>query len=265
MAQDKDYDIDELQAFAQNLMRQAGSIAMDYYGKGRSDVRFDEDLLTRAELKLNAFFANQLEATYPEQQIFRNNQDDTSYSHEENRYLWVFDPIDGADNFQTGIPVWGMSVALLENFWPIFGMFFMPATNDFFHARAGFSAYRGEKKIAISSRNTIDDESLLFTYSRFHQQYKTGFPGKLRDLGCATAHVCYIAMGRADAAIISNESFLGLAAARVIIEAAGGKIIKIDGSDFFLNEYLDGRKIGDHLLVTSPGNFNEVSSCLKKI
>ena len=155
-------------------------------------------------------------------------------------------------------------MALLENFWPIFGMFYMPATDDFFHARAGSSAYWGNKQIAISSRNTIDNESLFFTYAKFHHHYKTDFPGKLRDLGCAAAHVCYIAMGRADAAIISNESFQGLAAARVLIEAAGGKIKKIDGSDFFLNEYLDGRKIGDHLLVTSAGNFNEVSSCLKK-
>lgn len=264
MVQDKDHDINELNAFAQDLMRQAGQIAMEYYGKGRMDVKFDEDLLTSAELKLNEFFIGRLEATYPEHQVFRNNQEDISYSHEEKRYLWVIDPIDGADNFQTGIPVWGISIALLENFWPIFGMFYMPATDDLFHARAGSSAYWGNKKIAISSRNTIDNESLFFTYSKFHHHYKTDFPGKLRDLGCAAAHVCYIAMGRADAAIISNESFQGLAAARVLIEAAGGKIIKIDGSDFFLNEYLDGRKIGDHLLVTSPGNFNDVTACLKK-
>jgi len=72
-------------------------------------------------------------------------------------------------------------------------------------------------------------------------------------------------MGRADAAIIANESYQGLAAARVIIEAAGGKIFKMDGNGFFLNDYLDGHKIEDHLLVVSPGNFTSVSTCLKKI
>jgi myo-inositol-1(or 4)-monophosphatase len=264
MVRDKNHDVNELKTFAQDLLRQAGQIALAYYGKGRADIRFDEDLLTSAELKLNELFIERLEGSYPEHQVFRNTQDDTSYSHEEKRYLWVFDPIDGADNYQTGIPVWGSSIALLENFWPIFGMFHMPATGDFFHASAGAAAYWGDKKIHISHRNTTDNESLLFTYSRFHHHFQTDFPGKLRDLGCATAHVCYIAMGRAEAAIISNESFQGLAAARVIIESAGAKIMKLDGSDFFLNEYLDGRKIGDHLLVTAPGNFNEVSACLKK-
>ena len=111
----------------------------------------------------------------------------------------------------------------------------------------------------------MDDESLLLIYSRFHQHYISKFPGKIRDLGCTTAHICYVAMGRADAAIIANESYKGLAAARVIIEAAGGKIYKMDGKGFFLNEYLDGQKIEDHLLVAAPGIFKSVSASLKQI
>jgi myo-inositol-1(or 4)-monophosphatase len=72
-------------------------------------------------------------------------------------------------------------------------------------------------------------------------------------------------MGRADAAIVANESFKGLAAARVLIESAGGKILKLDGSDFHLNEYLDGEKIDDHLLVVAPKNLRAVTGCLQKV
>jgi myo-inositol-1(or 4)-monophosphatase len=72
-------------------------------------------------------------------------------------------------------------------------------------------------------------------------------------------------MGRAEAAIIANESFQDLAAAGIILEAAGGKICKIDGSDFFLNEYLDGQKIIDHLLVMAPGVYSQIRHCLKEV
>ena len=82
-------------------------------------------------------------------------------------------------------------------------------------------------------------------------------------MGCASAHICYVAMGRADAVLVANESFQGLAAARVIIEAAGGKFSKIDGSDFYLNEYLDGQRIEDHLLIAAPENFTQVRDNLK--
>ena len=141
----------------------------------------------------------------------------------------------------------------------------MPATGDLFHARADRSAYRGDKKIAVANQKNVNDESLLLTYSRFHQHYQCSFPGKIRDLGCTTALICYVATGRADAALIANESYKGLAAARVIIEAAGGKIFRMDGSGFFLNEYLDGQKIEDHLLVVSPENFSPVLSCLTRV
>ena len=83
-------------------------------------------------------------------------------------------------------------------------------------------------------------------------------------MGCTSAHICYVAQGRADAAIIANESFQGLAAARVIIEAAGGKIYKMDGSEFFLNDYLDGGQINEHLLVTTPGICDHVRATLKR-
>ena len=96
----------------------------------------------------------------------------------------------------------------------------MPVTDDIFYARAGQDAFWGKKKIRISEAPTINDESVLFTFSRFHQYYRSTFPGKIRNLGCASAHICYVAMGRADAAVIANESFQGLAAARVILEAA---------------------------------------------
>ena len=72
-------------------------------------------------------------------------------------------------------------------------------------------------------------------------------------------------MGRAEAAIIANESFQDLAAPGIILEAAGGKICKIDGSDFFLNEYLDGQKISDHLLVMAPGIYSQLRPCLKDV
>ena len=257
------HNIDELNSFALDLIRSAGSEALTFYGKGRSKVKFDESLVTEAELHLSRYFQTKLQQTYPDHHIFQSDQIEESYSHEEKRYLWIFDPIDGVDNFQAGIPIWGMSLALLENFWPVLGLFYMPASEDLFHARAGGSAFWGEEKLHMTNQETVDDESLLLTFSRFHQYYQSSFPGKVRDFGCTSTHICYVAMGRADAAVTANESYKDLAAVRVIIEAAGGKISKVDGEDFHLNDYLDGSKITDHLLVAAPENYGQVLQHLK--
>jgi len=261
----KSHRIEDLTQFATDVICSLGKEALSYYGKGKPNVKFDEELVTEAELHLTKFFQDQLHAHFPEHQVFKSSQETKGYTHEGKRYLWIYDALEGVANFQAGIPIWGISLALLENFWPILGLFYMPATGDLFHAQAGQKAFRGKKEIRVFAQESINDESLLLTYSRFHHHYHSKFPGKIRDLGCTAAHICYVAMGRAEAAVIANESYQDLAAVRLIIEAAGGKIYKMDGTDFLLDEYLDGQRIDDHLLVTMPDNCTQVRSYLQEI
>jgi len=256
-------NIENLTGFAIKTIQDCGREALTYYGKGNPGVQFDQSLVTEAELHVAGFFKKTLEARFPAHQIFNGNNLDTSYTHDEKRYIWILNPLDGVANFMAGIPIWGMSIALLENFWPVFGVFHMPATGDLFQARAGRQAFRGNEKIRISSQGSITDESVLLTYSRFHQNYHASFPGKIRNLGCTAAHICYVAMGRAQAALIANESYQDLAATQVIIEAAGGKIIRLDGKPFSFSEYMDTESGADHLLVLAPHFYSQVRECLK--
>lgn len=248
----EDYGVEELAGFASEAIRLCGDRSLSFYGQGASRVKFDEGLVIEAGLQLTEMFRDRLLTRFPDHRIFSNEEEDRGYSHDEARYLWVYDALDGVANFQAGIPIWGMSLALLENYWPVLGLFYMPATGDLFHARAGRHAYRGEREISVSRQDELSDESLLLTYSRFHRHYTAAFPGKIRSLGCTGAHVCYVATGRAEGALINNPSYADLGAVRVIIEAAGGKIFKLDGSEFFLNEYLDRPMIREDLLISSP-------------
>jgi myo-inositol-1(or 4)-monophosphatase len=256
--------IDDLLKFAIEVIHHCGEKALSYYGKGQKDVKFDEGLVTEAELQLREFFQDQLFARFPDHKVYKTDRGDDGYTHGAKRYLWIYDPLDGVANFQAGIPVWGTSVALFENYWPVFGIFHLPVTGDLFHAQAGHKAMWGQKQIHVSSQEGINDESLLLTYSRFHQRYQCSFPGKIRALGCTGAHICYVAMGRAEAAVLGSESYKDLAAAAVILEAAGGKIYKMNGKEFFLSEYMEEGRIEDHLLVVAPDKYVEVRGFLQE-
>ena len=258
------HGIKDLTEFAVDTIQMAGDAALSYYGKGGVQVKFDMTLVTETELRVTELFQRQLQEHFPEHQLFENNLIVTDYTHDEKRYLWIFDALDGVANFQAGIPIWGISLALLENFWPILGAFYMPATGDLFWGKAGHQAFWQDKSIRVSQQEHINDESLLLTFSRFHQHYRSNFPGKIRNLGCTGAHLSYVAMGSAEAAIVSNVTYKDLAALRVVIEAAGGKIFKMDGNEFFLNEYLDGQDIDEDLLIASPGALNQVRSYITR-
>jgi myo-inositol-1(or 4)-monophosphatase len=247
-----DYGIEELAGFANEAIRVCGNKALSFYGHGASRVKFDKGLVIDAGLQLADLFMEQLLSRFPDHRVFKNDEAGRGYSHEGARYLWVYDPLDGVANFQAGIPIWGMSLALLENYWPLLGLVFMPATGDLFHARADQKAFRGGVEISVSGQDALSDESVLLTYSRFHQRYETDFPGKIRCLGCTAGHACYVAAGMAEGTLIHNVSYADLGAVRVIIESAGGKIFRRDGSEFFLNDYLEGPMIAEDLLISTP-------------
>jgi myo-inositol-1(or 4)-monophosphatase len=258
-------EILEMQTFAKDLVVEAGNKALSFYGKGDRERKFDTSVITSVGLSITDFFTSRISGRFPSHRVFQKSTESVHYTHDQSKHLWVFDPLDGAANIQAGIPIWAISLSLFDNFWPVMGMCTMPATGDLFHASAGSSAFRGETAIRVSTRETLNDESLLLTFSRFHQRYRTRFPGKILNFGCTAAHLCYVAMGRADAAIIANESFEDLAAVCIILEAAGGKIYKMDGAEISINDYLSGDKIEDHLLVTTPVLFPRVRECLERI
>ena len=264
MANPGNPEIEDLKKFALETVRSAGDEALRFYGKGSPGMKFDDRLVTEAELHLEGFFKERLQTVFPEHDLFDGEMPAAGeYEHGEKRYLWIFDPLDGVANFQAGIPVWGTSLALLENYWPVFGVFYMPVTGDIFHAQAGQKAYWGKESVKIPKQEDVNNESLLLTYSRFHNHYRSEFPGKIRNLGSTGAHICYVARGRAEGALLAHVSYQDLAAAQIILNAAGGKICKLDGTEFHLSEYLGGQKIEEHLIAAPQGAHKAIRMYLK--
>ncbi|MEN6486817.1 MAG: inositol monophosphatase family protein [Syntrophobacteraceae bacterium] len=259
-----DPSIEQLSQFAMDTVRRAGDEALRLYGKGNPEVKFDDELVTEAELRLVNLFKAELSARFPGHGMFGDAAPEKDYVHGEKGYLWIYDALDGVANFQAGIPIWGISLALLENFWPIFGVFYMPVTGDIFYAQAGQKAYWGKEAIRVPDSGDVSNESVLLTYSRFHNHYHSTFPGKIRNLGSTGAHLCYVARGRAEAALLAHVSYQDLAAAQIILAAAGGKICKMDGTEFHLSEYLGGQRIDEHLLAAPQGAHESIKMYLQR-
>lgn len=257
--------IGELIRFAKETVRSSGAEALKLYGKGNQGVKFDEELVTEAELKLTNFFKERLSSIFPGHGVLGDPLPDEDYVHGEKRYLWIHDPLDGVANFQAGIPIWGISLALLENFWPVFGVTYMPVTGDLFYAVVGQKAFWGETEVKIPETGEISNESVLLTYSRFHTHFHSAFPGKIRNLGSTAAHISYVIRGRAEAALLSNVSYRDLAAAQIILMAAGGKIHRLDGREFHLSDYLSGQRIHEHLIAAPEGAFESIRMYLDEI
>ncbi|SFM52942.1 inositol monophosphatase family protein [Thermodesulforhabdus norvegica] len=255
----------EIESFALNALKNVASVALQYYGKGNPSVKFDHELVTSAEMVIDRQMRDEIRSSFPEAAIFGEGTKAVEYRHGEAGLMWVYDALDGVANFQAGIPMWGISLALVENFWPVFGAYFIPVTGDMFWAFADEKAYWNGKEICHEEGEPTNNESLLFTYSRFHDHFKTNFPGKIRNLGCSGAHICYVAAGRADGAVLYNVGFRDLIAPSIIVKSAGGYIGRVDGEPFYINDYIDGRGIKEFLLAARKDEHEQIRSYLVRI
>ncbi|MBW1871564.1 MAG: inositol monophosphatase, partial [Deltaproteobacteria bacterium] len=143
------------------------------------------------------------------------------------------------------------------------GVFHLPVTGEVYSATAGGKAMLNDREIAVRDE-ALDNEALLLTYSRFHSDFSTYFPGKVRSLGSSVAHIGYVARGAAGGAILGNVHVWDVAAGMVILEAAGGSICGLDGRKVDLSDFLGGQKIDRVLIAAAKGQHKEIGNTLQR-
>jgi myo-inositol-1(or 4)-monophosphatase len=251
--------------FTKGLARASGALALSYYGRANPTLKYDHDLVTEADLTVQEYISKEVKAVYPTHK-FLGEEGDRSETRELQEPLWVVDPVDGTAAFCAGMPVWGVSISLFDGPRPVLGVFYQPVTGELYSAvsgGAGTEAMLNDRAIQTRDEN-VDNESLLLTYSRFHNDFDVRFPGKVRSLGSTVAHIAYVARGAACGAILGNVHVWDVAAGQVILEAAGGSIRDKSGKKVDLSNYLGGEKIDLVLIAAAKGQHKEIADTLKE-
>jgi myo-inositol-1(or 4)-monophosphatase len=255
-------DLHEVLTFAKGLARAGGALAMSFFGRANPLLRFDHDLVTEADVAVQDFLRHEVRAAYPSHQFLGEEGRRRPQDVEPAQPLWVVDPLDGSACFSSGMPVWGLSLALFDGGRPVLGVIHLPVTTELYSAMLGEKAMLNDRPIAVREESW-DNESLLLTYSRFHSDFTTRFPGKVRSLGSTAAHMAYVARGAAGAAILGNAHVWDIAAGCVILEAAGGAVRDLTGTRVELTRYLPGERIDIALLAAPRGLHAEIAASLE--
>jgi myo-inositol-1(or 4)-monophosphatase len=148
-------------------------------------------------------------------------------------FTWVVDPVDGTTNFAHGMPIWGVSIALLHCGRPVVGVLDFPLLHERYAAVLGRGATRSDVPITASPVTEADDEQLIMKCTRTDKLYNLRTPLKSRIMGSAAYHLCKVADGTALAGIETTPKVWDLAAAYLIVTEAGGTVLAADGDSIF--------------------------------
>ena len=165
------------------------------------------------------------------------------------RFNWVIDPLDGTTNFIQGVPVYCVSIGLLDGDELVVGVVYEVGRDECFYAWKNGGAYLNGEKITVSDRSDIHDALLAtgFPYSDFSRieeyieflKWAMKNARGVRRLGSAAADLAYVACGRFDAFWEYDLKPWDVAAGALLVKEAGGMVSDYSGG----RNYLFGREI----------------------
>ncbi len=135
--------------------------------------------------------------------------------------FWVIDPIDGTTNFLHGIPHFAISLALKEDDEIVIGLVFDPIKNEIFYAEKNNGSYFNNNRIRVSKKSDLD-ECLFATNNKGVKAIHPKL--NLRSTGCAALDMAYVGCGRFDGYFHNKINLWDIAAGKIIVEEAGGKV-----------------------------------------
>jgi myo-inositol-1(or 4)-monophosphatase len=157
----------------------------------------------------------------------------------KSKVCWIIDPMDGTVNFAHNIPFFAVSIAISVEDTVQAGIIYQPITDELFIAEKGKGTYFNKSKAAVSRVPKLEDAIVAggFPYQFDNKEAKyikniekiamLGSP--FRYLGSAVLNLAYLAAGRFDAYWgISLEPW-DIAAGKLIVEEAGGKVTNYKG------------------------------------
>ena len=239
------------------IVRSAGKIILAREGADRIASKAAQDFVTEVDYRVQSFICDRLREGWPEIQFMGEEKDNSDIDFA--KPYWVLDPIDGTTNFIHDFRASVISLALVCDHDPIFGVVYNPSTGEEFTGIRGGGAYLNGGPIQVSGAASLS-EALVFVgtapyrrnemdenFRRIQRVYLSSHD--IRRFGCTALELCYIACGRADGQFEFGTKPWDIAAGWLILREAGGEVVSVYGGDPPLD--------GESAIVSTNGKFTE--------
>jgi len=160
------------------------------------------------------------------------------------RFNWIIDPLDGTTNFLHRIPLYSVSIALIEDDELVIGVVYEPNLDECFSAYKDGPAMLNGKQIQVSKITELDNALLAtgFPYTDYGKlegymelfTYFARHTSGLRRLGSAAVDLAYTACGRYDGFYEYGLKPWDVAAGAFIVKQAGGTVSDFSGENNFV-------------------------------
>jgi myo-inositol-1(or 4)-monophosphatase len=232
--------------FAVELARGAGQIVLDHFGKVDRLTKRHAEAVTEADRAAQRHIVAALRNQFPGDGIVGEENDTgdaiTFDCPNPMGRNWVIDPIDGTNNFVSGLGNFAVAIGLLYEGWPVLGVVYDVTRDRMYSAAKGHGAWLGDKPIKVLSTPPSDSSLIMMTSNPLDEQgrlpaypirWLTQTNWKMRMLGTAAIEAANVAAGVAHGAVTINGKLWDAVGPVAIVLEAGGVVTTLDGKPIF--------------------------------
>lgn len=228
-----------------DISRRAGLAILEWYeGDMGITQKADDSPLTRADLASHELINTELIRLWPEIPVLSEESADIPWETRRSwQQYWLVDPLDGTKEFINRNGEFTVNIALIRDHQPVMGVVHVPVTDISYFGASGVGAFRQQgsgPSTAINTRQPAATPAIVVG-SRSHAnpelatQLEALGPHELISMG-SSLKFCRLAEGLADFyPRLGPTCEWDTAAAQAVVEAAGGQVVKIDGSPLGYN------------------------------
>ena len=228
---------------ANSAIEKATQIVMEAYNLPKiTEYKGRTDLVTKTDRQSENIIISKIQKVFPKHGIIA---EESNRINAESEYQWIIDPLDGTTNFVHGYPSFGISIGVMHNDEFICGIVKELPANHTYSAISGEGAFCDGKPIYVSDVDSLDQSLLVTGFGYEHGEkwitnielFKqlTDITQGVRRLGAAAVDLCHVACGKVDGYWEFDIQPWDTSAGVLIVQEAGGKVTKMDGSKYSIH------------------------------
>ena len=255
--------MEEYLEFAKEIAAYAGNVMKKYFVQNNgADYKEDNTIVTKADKEINSYLVKRVKEKYPDHAV-----DGEEEGFGESKYIWVCDPIDGTAMYARHVPVAVFSLALVIDGVSTIGVVYDVFTDNLYTAIKGQGAYKNGEQIHVSDIELDDMRSVSnmdvwpeAEYNVWDSLKKLGEKTYFVGIGSAIRACMCVASGDFNLEVFpgTKHKNCDIAAAKVIVEEAGGRVTDLFGNEQRYDQSINGA------IVSNGVVHEEVISVIKE-
>ncbi|MBI2233037.1 MAG: inositol monophosphatase [Candidatus Aenigmarchaeota archaeon] len=228
--------------------KEAGNIINRYFDSNlKVEKKADNSPVTIADKEAEKKIVSIIKKQFPDHNFLG---EEFPYQQTDSEYKWIIDPIDGTKNFIRKVPFFATFIALEKDGKIITGVVHLPKMNILAYATKGKGCFINGKKARVSRISKLEDA--FFVYGDIDEYYSKNYDKELMKMVATCARhrgfgqqwgCIFLAQGSVDIDLNLKAKPWDIAAQKIIIEEAGGKLTDIEGKDtIYSGDYLATNK-----------------------